>query len=238
MYEGPKKNTIDEPMLSRIIWKLTPFVPVHTDLCLIGGSALTVLGMREYGSEDVDIICLNRDGRFQGIPKEINRKIANGEVAIEILKDGKVDQRITLSPNATVQNFGLNLPSANLPQDFAERAHKIKRIKWAMPDGHVKHLHTRKLFGSRITLYTPCPADLFCTKLFTGRDKDKHDLLNMIEKDHSTSRYFRRYSHELPARFKEYAALNETRAERAAKFYNYLYKHHRVIGEPLPELNP
>lgn len=135
MYDGPQKNTIDRPLLSKILYHLDTLVPHDTKVCLIGGSALTLLGVREHGSEDVDIICLNHDGRFQGTVHHINQAISDGKIYIDVTDKGVVKQHYPVGRSALVQNFGMNLPSANLPSDFDRKAHHIRKIEWVFPEG-------------------------------------------------------------------------------------------------------
>ena len=88
MYKGPAPKTIDGPFLSRILYYINSQMPKHSKICLLGGSALTYLGLRKAGSEDVDVLAINNGGDLNEAMSKVNRLIAERKVFIEITKKG------------------------------------------------------------------------------------------------------------------------------------------------------
>jgi len=238
-YDGPEdEDRIDAPMLSKVLYFMNTTLPKRTKICLLGGSALTYLGVRTSGSEDVDFLPLNHESDISESLRTVNAHLEKRHLYIEVQDEyGNPKKRYSLPEKAHIQNLGYNLTSVRLPKAFSERAHKMKKIPWVMPQGGEEiNIPTRKIF-TRIELYTPDLLDMFMVKLFAGREKDKKDLHALLGSIPKTKRFYTRYAKELRGRMYEYLECNPARKEskRAIELYKYFQREHSYL-EKLDEL--
>lgn len=235
-YSGAEHERIDGPMLSKILYFMSTRLPHGTKLCLLGGSALTFLGVRTSGSEDVDFLPLNNESDISDAIRYINDSLSRKKISIEIHEYGIPQKIYSLTDEAFVQNLGTTLPSAHLPHDFGSRTHKIKKIPWVMPEGGKEvSFPTHKLL-KHVEIYTPNLLDMFLVKLFASRKKDQEDLRLLLDEIPKTKRYYKRYAKELHERLFDFLEKNRKRVEskRAITLYINLQKKYSYL-EPLDE---
>jgi len=215
-YLGPKRSDlIDAPLLSRFFSTLDSLVNRKVKVYVLGGTALTLVGLRKEGSRDIDISC---DDDFNAISESVNKVMASFRAArifIPITQSGKEVRNYYFPKDAIVQIFGTDLTeNKRLPEDFHKFAHRLKTIEWVMPEGGVvKSMSCDDLFN-HISIYTLGFADIFCSKIFGLRERDRNDLVFMIE---HRGLYFRWHKKFILKRFQEFWKANRNTSEDIKK---------------------
>lgn len=123
----------------------------HVELIVIGGSALTILGLVERPTRDVDVVALLDGGELRSanpLPAEV------------------VEARNAVAADFEVSEGWLNAGPADLPQ-------------WGLPDGFVARL-TRRDFGPYLTVHLASRVDQIHFKLYAlvdqGAGRHEEDL--------------------------------------------------------------
>lgn len=112
------------------------------ELVVIGGSALTILGLIERPTRDVDVVALLDGGELR---------------SARPLPDSVVEAR-----NAVAADFGVSEGWLNSgPGDL---------LQWGLPDGFVERL-TRREFGSTLTVHLASRLDQIHFKLYALADQ-------------------------------------------------------------------
>lgn len=112
------------------------------ELVVIGGSALTILGLVERPTRDVDVVALLDGGELK---------------SAKPLPEDVVEAR-----NAVAADFGVSEGWLNAgPGDL---------LQWGLPDGFVERL-TRREFGSTLTVHLASRLDQIHFKLYALTDQ-------------------------------------------------------------------
>lgn len=207
-YNGPNRSDIiDTPLLAKFFYNLDTLVSKKTKIYVLGGTALTLLGIRKEGSRDVDIVCEEHFHEVNAALGTIKNNMRSGKIFIPIMRNKKEVKRFYFPKDAIIQLFGMNITeNMRLPEDFDKFAHKLKVIGWVMPEeGKIKMVSCNELFGN-ITIYTLGLADIFCSKVFAFRERDREDIKAMIEK---RGLYFRWHKKFILGRFQDFWKTNK-----------------------------
>jgi hypothetical protein len=127
---------------------------VHVELVVIGGSALTILGLVERPTRDVDVVALLAGGQL--------------EPADPLPED------VVAARNAVAADFGVSDGWLNSgPGDL---------LRWGLPAGFVERL-TRRDFGPALTVHLASRIDQIHLKLYAlvdqGAGRHEEDLRSL-----------------------------------------------------------
>lgn len=232
---------IDMPMLARFINAMTIYLQDNVKLCFIGGSAMTLLGLKNQGSEDIDILLINRTSEIE---HAINQVVRNWKhVTIQIQHEQKTRSYV-FNPHTEIQTFShgrLSMRSMGylrLPSDFEKYMKRIHVVEWVMPNnGHIKNVSVNKVFR-HIHVYTLGLHDLVCTKIFNPREKDQADLGVIFHELPVSMRFFSWKRKELVNRFMDFVRANQHNKElvrTGINQYNTIRKLYGAYLDPLPD---
>ena len=112
------------------------------ELVVIGGSALTILGLVERPTRDVDVVALLDNGELRSATP---------------LPDHVVEARNTVAADFGVDEGWLNAGPGDL-------------LRWGLPDGFVERL-TRREFGTALTVHLASRLDQIHFKLYALVDQ-------------------------------------------------------------------
>jgi hypothetical protein len=126
----------------------------HVELVVIGGSALTILGLVERPTRDVDVVAL----------------LAGGELA----PADPLPEDVVAARNAVAADFGVSDGWLNSgPGDL---------LRWGLPAGFVERL-TRRDFGPALTVHLASRIDQIHLKLYAlvdqGAGRHEEDLRSL-----------------------------------------------------------
>lgn len=243
MYSGPvKPGMIDAPLLSKILWDLGSHLHSNTSICLIGGSALTVLGIRKAGSEDVDFIALDTHDDFESSMGAVAGSIRNGHLGVTITHDGKTVKQFLIHKDTIIQVFGTEMSisrneNLSLPKDFTKYIHKVKKLKWVFPEGGREGYLSSDDILSNLTVYTLGLHDLLCTKIFSPREKDIRDLQTLFREIPLSMKFFSLRKKVLAERFVAFVKENAEKKSLVTNgivHYEFFRKNNPRLIEKLP----
>lgn len=212
VYEGPQRDDIiDAPLLSRFFFNLDHLIDGKIKVYVLGGTALTLLGLRKEGSGDIDISCNDNSSVLNDALDIVRRNIRAGKIFIPITKGKKEVKAYPFPRDAIVQVFGTSLTEGKrLPEDFTRYAHKVKNIEWVIPEGGIiRSLRCDEVFG-HIEIHTLGFADIFCSKVFGLRERDRNDITFMIK---NKGLYFRWHKKFILHRFQQFWKANKGTSE-------------------------
>jgi hypothetical protein len=223
-YRSKDVNRIDAPMLSKLLWHINSYLRKKVKFCFIGGTALTLLNIRESGSEDIDILLIEESQEIVDALKDTLSDITKISIDVNGIKY-PVPKNIHVH---FFSNYELSLSEGlgrlKLPADTIAFMHRIKLLKWVMPEnGSVIKIKAAKICP-KMEIFTLGIYDLFCTKIFFPREKDKADVLMQLENLPLTMRLFSWRRNELLRRFKNFISANKDNPkliDNGIKFYNY-----------------
>ena len=231
---------VDRPLLSRFLNAMNLYLDERIKICLIGGSALTILGMRENGSEDIDILLLDKPSVVE---HAINEVVKNWRhLTIQVQHLGTL-YTYYFNPHTQIQTFThgrLSMRSMGylqLPDDYEKYMKHVHVVQWVVPSGgQLRNIPTKRIFP-KIEVYTLGMLDLICTKLFNPRFKDKNDLMRLLHHLPTSMRFFKWKRDELTKRFMDFVRANKHNKaliRTGVNEYNYFRKEFAHYLSPLP----
>ncbi len=117
------------------------------DIVVVGGAALSVIGVGVRATKDVDVLGLRSESSGSAAPVLVKRKPLPSEL---LAAAGEVGHALGLADD------WLNAGPADL-------------IDHGMPEGFVSRLAAQP-FGSRLTVWIPSREDLICLKTYAAAD--------------------------------------------------------------------